>query len=156
VRIIVAGSRDWSDPGVVAQALELCAHAARDRGERLTVMHGHTKADRVTGYGAEGYADVWTMQAAQTPGSGVDWPIRFPAQWMGPCRRMCNNGHRRPDPGGWDTCPSAAYYRTDDMIARGADLLLAFIARDDRGPLYCIRLAVAKGIDHQTFRAAGG
>jgi hypothetical protein len=138
----------------VYDALALCAHAAFDRGERLTVVHGHTKADRDTGFGAEAYADLWTVTAAEHSGSWVDWPERYPAQWAGSCRDSCKPGHRRADPGGWDTCPSAAFFRTDDMVARGADLLLAFIARDDRGPLYCIKVAAGAGIDHQAFRVA--
>lgn len=154
LRIIVTGSRDWPNHNVVYDALEVCAYAALGRGERLTVVHGHTKADRLTGYGAEAYADLWATTAAQGAGSWVDWPERYPAQWMGPCRASCKHGHRREDPGGWTTCPSAAFFRTDDMVARGADLVLAFIAADDRGPLYCIKTAAGAGIDHQAFRVA--
>jgi hypothetical protein len=150
MRIIVAGSRDWSRPDTVYAALQVCVQAARECGQRLTVVHGHTKS------GAEYHADEWAMAAAGEVGSIVDWPERYPAQWMGKCRATCPVGtelrpHRRPDPGGWTTCPSAGYFRTDDMVAKGAHLVLAFVAVDDRGPRYCVKAATDAGIDHQWF-----
>jgi len=144
LRVIVAGSVDWPYPLVVHRALRMCADTAKERGVQLSVAHGAAKQ------GAEAAADDWTTIASVSKWLTVDPPERWPVRWTGPCRRACKPGHRRLNSEGHTVCPSAAFLRTDDMLAPGADLVLAFIAID-KHPEHCVRLAARRGIACQEF-----
>lgn len=57
-------------------------------------------------------------------------------------------GHRarRVDHAGNDFCPAAGPLRTRDMVALGADLVLAFPLGPSRGTRSCMRLARQAGL----------
>lgn len=149
MRVIVAGSPDWSDQDVVAEALRMCQDQARAKRQRLVIVHMANKS----GSGAEAVADEWAMRRA-TKGSTTDRPERHPAQWYGPCRPECRPNHRKPGRDGSDktTCPAAGFYRTDETIALGADLALIFLTATMPHQLtYLLKGLTAAGIDMLEF-----
>ena len=127
-RVLVTGSRTWEDDGMVRQALR--AAWVEAKGRPLVVVHGHCKS------GADAAADVWgTKMAATYNDITVE---RHPARW------------RKPD-GTRDR--GAGWRRNAEMVAAGADLLLAFIKAESRGATHCLKLAEKAGIPTQTWRA---
>lgn len=67
MRVLVCGSRDWDDPGVIIRRLHELRMEALWKGELLTILHGAAP-------GADKVASAW--------GSRVRLPVRaFPADW---------------------------------------------------------------------------
>jgi hypothetical protein len=131
MRILVTGSRGWSDARTVWTALDAVAAGAAQGGIRLlTVVHGAAK-------GADELADRWV----RTYGAGDPHVTaeRHPALWQ-------RYGKR------------AGVVRNELMVSRGADLALAFIApctdarcpdpkpHGSHGATHCAELADAAGI----------
>lgn len=153
-RVLVTGSREWKDAGVIRAALSECASFAFSRGGALVVVHG-------TAYGADSLADSWAL-GAMNRGWPVEAPERHVADWKGPCvEGRCRPGHRQVDPRGWDTCPAAGFYRNEAMVKAGAALCLAFIVpgkdrmgrEKSRGTRHCMGEAKKAGIDVISFEA---
>lgn len=121
IRIIVTGSRTWSDRDTVWQALDHIAAAARATGYPVIVAHGCAP-------GADQLAAEWV-----TARKRIGWPVlaeRFPADWS-------RHGRR------------AGRVRNAEMVKPGADVCLAFILDGSRGATHCADLAEANDIRTQ-------
>jgi hypothetical protein len=104
-RVLVTGSRDWTDRRVVEDTLTAAGALAVALGQRLVVVHGAcpTGADRI--------ADGWARWH-QNRGTAIDIE-QHPAQ-----------GHPTEDFGPW---PAAGPRRNAFMVGLGADACFAFI-----------------------------
>ena len=152
LRVLVTGSRMWTDQLVVRTALGACAQLSQNLGGRLVVVHGAAK-------GADSIADRWALWATHA-GWCVDRPERHPVNWRQECRPdpRCKPGHRRQDPRGWDMCPVAAFYRNEEMVHSKVSLCLAFVVdpenpRESRGTKHCLGRAKEAGIRIVQFEA---
>lgn len=134
-RILITGSRDWSDRAQLEWALGVAFKVFRP----IVVVHGacETGADRI--------ADEW----AQRAGIAVD---PFEADWDN-CGPECRPGHRRQRRDGSEFCPAAGPRRNARMVAAGARYCLAFVLPGSRGTQDCIRRAEAAGIPVHRFEA---
>lgn len=135
MRVLVTGSRSWRDGKLIRTKLDDCLATARAIGGKLVVVHGACKS------GADSYADAWGRWHETHPEDGLVEVEPHPANWEGRCRDMCQPHHRRIDPRGWDVCPAAGFYRNEDMVHSGADLVLAFIADESKGATHCAKYA---------------
>ncbi|MEU4256300.1 SLOG family protein [Streptomyces fradiae] len=140
-RVLVTGSRDWTDTLAVAAALE---QSVIDAGPcPILVVHGACPT------GADRHADT---HARQLRNGGVSIDIeRHPAK-----------GHPTQDFGPW---PCAGPRRNAHMVSLGADVCLAFIGpctsprcprtdpHDSHGASGCVRLAEAAGIPVRRWTA---
>jgi hypothetical protein len=98
MRVVVSGSRDWTDREAIYGALDKLAGVARYSAERIAVVHGCAK-------GADVLADEWCRERR-----AADWPVdveRFPADW--------SNGK------------GAGPRRNRVMLRPGADAVLVFL-----------------------------
>jgi hypothetical protein len=153
MRLIVTGSRGWTDAQVLREALDIFADQAAAAGApELIVAHGaaYPKPDRHTG---------------RIPAKSADWlthrwihdlphplPVveeAHPADWTAPCRPTCKAGHRRPRPKGGSYCPAVGNYRNADLVAPGADAGLALHLDRSTGTADCIRRMEAADIPVQ-------
>jgi hypothetical protein len=126
-RILITGSRTWTDTGVIREALAAV---------------WHPEAVLVVGACPQG-ADLLAEQCWTHWGGTVE---RHPANWTGPCRQGCRPGHRRVRRGR-STCPTAGYARNHEMIESGADICLAFIRARSPGASHCACWAELAGIE---------
>lgn len=111
LRILVTGSRHWTDRPAIARAItDACRGVS---SHKVTVVHGGARgADTIAGLvAAEFELDVEAHPA--------DWD-----RWG----------------------KSAGHRRNAQMVALGADLMLAFPLGDSRGTRGCMRLARLAGI----------
>lgn len=142
-RLIVTGSREWSDYLALRAALARILDSIPG-GMLLVVVNGgdenpdySTNADKV--------AQDWTreMEADGLPVRGED----HPARWEGPCRAECRPGHRETWRGR-SICPAAGPYRNEEMCSAGADWGLAALRVGTRstGTKDCIRRMILHGI----------
>lgn len=124
-RILVTGSRDWTDRGRLTSELG-CAITEALKGDRwypdIVIVHGDCK----TG------ADAMAARLAKAYRYRTE---PHPADW-------------RPD-GVLDR--SAGFRRNAEMVALGADLCLAFIKDDSAGASHCARMAEQAGIPTRRF-----
>ncbi|GGW15803.1 hypothetical protein GCM10018980_51480 [Streptomyces capoamus] len=122
-RILVTGSRTWTDVGAIQKALAKAVEAIpADR--QIIVVHGACPN------GADAIADQWARQYGAT----VE---RHPANW-------------RPN-GVLDR--AAGYRRNAEMVLSGADLCLAFIRNISPGATHCAATAERAGIPVRRFTA---
>jgi hypothetical protein len=136
LRIVVTGSRDFGEPAVIDAQLEKAWKRAVDKNRKLEVAHGACPT------GADAFTDMWVVAEGLVP-------VRFFADWEGPCNADCYPSHRRRRPHGSTFCPAAGYYRNREMIyASNYDLCLAFLARGAKnsGTRHAMRLARERGI----------
>lgn len=139
MRILVTGTRDWTDTRHVAGLLgEIDAHAQ----EPVTLLHGG-QGGMV--YGPHGWhargLDFIAAQEAERYG----WVLEpHPADWEGPCRPTCRPGHRKRRRDGTWVCPAAGPYRNQEMADSGADVCLAWPG--GTGTADMVRRARAAGI----------
>lgn len=151
MRVLVTGSRTWRDGLLIREKLQHCIDTARAISDDLTVVHGGCKS------GADSFADAWARWQATRSTDVRVTAESHPAKWEGPCRpSVCQPGHRRADPRGWDVCPSAGYYRNEDMVRLGADLCLAFINDASKGSTHCALYAESAGIYVDYSRVGAG
>jgi len=122
-RVLVTGSRDWTDLLTIDKALGAEQGLAAMDLRRLVVVHGAAR-------GADTLADRW----AYRNGVAVE---RHPARWR-------ENGVYNPQ---------AGLLRNRKMVALGADVCLAFIHSGSRGASHCARLAEQAGIPVNYHRA---
>ncbi|WP_405490412.1 SLOG family protein [Nocardia sp. NBC_00511] len=134
LRVIVTGSRNYPCEDDVWEALAMALAEHCDPGDTFTVVHGAcpTRADA--------HAASWIR--LPDGGSGVaivEEP--HPADWA-TCTPDC---YHRPREDG--RCPAAGPRRNAEMVALGADLVLAFPLAGDRkrsrGTYDCIDKAAA-------------
>ena len=110
MRVLVTGSRDWSDPKAARKLIV----------DRLAELPG----DSVIVHGAARGADRFAHQEAQKLGLLVE-----------------------PHPADWDRHgKSAGFVRNAEMVALGADLVLAFWNGKSNGTRHTVGLAEAAGI----------
>ena len=149
-RVIVTGSREWSDTLSLRAALATILDAL-PRGVLLVIVHGgqenpdySTNADRV--------AQEWALEMEA---DGL--PVRqepHPADWEGPCRPDAPDGAPGCEPGhrqtwrGRSVCPAAGPYRNEEMCAEGADWGLGALKVGTRstGTRDCLRRMARHGI----------
>ncbi|MDQ0376622.1 SLOG family protein [Amycolatopsis thermophila] len=132
MRILVTGSRNWVDKGIIREALAEVWHPNN------VLVHGRCDS------GADALADAcWTHWGGKVE--------RHRADWFGPCDpdpEVCQPGHRRPsrrNPA--ETyCPAAGPRRNRHMVNLGADLCIAFILARSPGSIGCAFLAGQAGI----------
>lgn len=135
MRILVTGSRDWTDYRAVSAALEevarefdLC-YEPDEYGNtlpdptKMTVVHGACPT------GADLWADQWAISACD-----MRLVEHHPAEWE-------NYGRR------------AGYLRNQHMVHLGADLCLAFIKNGSKGASMTARLAEEAGIPVRKYIA---
>lgn len=121
MRVIVTGSRDFTDQALVWSVLdELYAV-----GGRLLLVHGACPT------GADKHANDWAILRQHGPHAGNNVLVdRFPANWS----------HGR----------GAGMARNAQMVKAGADLVVAFFApppAENKGTAGCVKLARRAGIE---------
>lgn len=136
-RVLVTGSREWTDIDLVDQALDAALALLQvplTMQDTVTLIHGAAKG-----------LDYLSSVVAGSRGWKVE---EYPAKW---------NEHSADCPG-WhlnpivlDTCKMAGHRRNHEMIALGADLVIAFPTGDEnsglsRGTWGCARAAKAAGL----------
>lgn len=137
-RILVTGSRAWTDTQALEDALLGAWHDATQAGHTaIVVVHG-------TADGADTLADTWAR--ANAPHGVTAEP--HPADWDH-CAPECPTGHRKPRRNGKDYCPTAGHRRNQLMVDLGADLCLAFPHGPARGTRDCLTRASRAGIPTQ-------
>ncbi len=122
-KVIVTGSRDWTDSRLVF--VQLGIFFVRAPGSFLVVQGGHKK-------GADKFAREWAS-AMRISGQPVDYKT-FEADWD-------NYGI------------AAGPIRNTEMVKFGADLCLAFIKDNSRGASDCALKAENAGIRTWRFTA---
>jgi hypothetical protein len=142
-RLIVTGSRDWSDEGLLEHALE----AAAAEHPVLVVVHGKNRR------GADFAAGRWARRQQAAGRQVTEEP--HPADWNAPCRPGCARGHRGRGRGGLSYCPAAGNYRNQEMADAGAGACLSFFQPGavNRGTSDCTSRVVAAGIPVTPFGA---
>lgn len=140
LRVLVTGSRSWTDTEVIGAALSDCWRDAVQLGaDGITVVHGGAS-------GADRIADLWAIRFR---GSGVlREPV--PADWPS-CAAGCRPGHRRRRWDGSEYCPTAGHRRNQAMVDRGAAVALAFPLGASTGTRDCMRRAERAGIEVRVF-----
>ena len=136
MRILVTGSRSWTDRYTIMTAIERPTIDAFSRGDTVLVIHGDAGgADRIARNVVRGWhADGWPIDEHA-----------MPAKWA-ECAPDCPP-HRRTRAVGVATyCPTAGHRRNAEMVNLGPDLCLAFVRDNSRGATNCIGLAQAAGI----------
>lgn len=132
-RVIVTGSRDWTDNVLIEKALTEIAAA----WGLFVVVHGDNPR------GADAIAKAWAVRN--------NYPYEdVPADWERPCDEAC--AHRPRERGGTPYCPRAGNLRNQVMVSRGADLCLAFPLPQSRGTLDCMTRATAAKIPVVSLR----
>jgi hypothetical protein len=128
LRILITGSRTWSDAWRIAEAIE---RAIAERGATdITIVHGAcpSGADQL----AAEYAEI---MAAWYDGAG---------------RQLAEERH----PADWDRLGKrAGFVRNAEMVNLGADVCLAFIRDGSRGATHTAGLAEKAGIPTRRWTA---
>lgn len=126
LRILVTGSRNWTDIEVIAEALGEAISVYSSVGSLPVLVHGGAR-------GADSLADeVW--QELIQYGLNLLPAEVHPAQWSLYGR-------------------SAGHRRNAEMVALGAAVCLAFPLGESRGTRGCMRLAAAAGIPVVSYEA---
>lgn len=142
LRVLVTGSRRWTDAEILGDALLECWHDALQLGaDGITVVHG-------AAHGADSLAGLW---AVANQGLGVI-AEPHPANWSS-CAAECPPGHRRPRRDGTGYCPTAGHRRNQLMVDLGAAIAFAFPLGASTGTRDCIRRAERAGIEVRVFEA---
>lgn len=136
-RILVTGSRSWTDTATIHDALlNACYDATQvfDRDIRCVIVHGDCPK------GADAIAKQW----AEDHGI-LHEP--HPADWAARCSEICLlTTHRKTHPRHGEYCPHAGHLRNQFMVDLGADIVLAFHRAGSRGTADCISRAKKAGM----------
>lgn len=138
-RVLVTGSRSWTDRRVISQALfDAWEEGGRSREHVLVSGHCPDGADEM----AEA---IWRKQGL---------PVEeHPADWDGPCEPgVCEPFHRKSH-GRTTYCPAAGFRRNVEMVRLGADVCLAFIKDRSKGASHTAGLADAARIPVRRYTA---
>ncbi|TQS43742.1 DUF2493 domain-containing protein [Cryptosporangium phraense] len=128
MRILVTGSRTWTDARTIATTLDRATDG--HPGPHILVHGGARGADTIA-------ATLAGRRGWQVEAHPADWPT---------CAPDCRPGHRRTRYDGATYCPTAGHRRNAAMVAAGADLCLAFIRANSTGACHCANLAETAGI----------
>jgi hypothetical protein len=134
-RILVTGSRAWSDEEALLDALAHAVVTGLWHHENVVVAHGACPAG----------ADAMAEQICHARGIRTE---PHPADWEAPCRPECPRGHRGTRHDGSTWCPSAGHYRNQHMVDLGAHACVAAFQPGaiNAGTSDCVRRAIAAGI----------
>lgn len=132
-RIVITGSRSWTDAQRLADVLLDTWHDATEDGY-TGILLTHGAADR----GADALAHTWALEHHIPTDT-------HPADWPGPCADNCPPGHRKTARGR-DYCPMAGHRRNQAMIDLAPLLVVAFSHQNSRGTADAIRRARKAGI----------
>lgn len=122
LRVLVTGSRNWSDRIAVFEALN---DAFILSGGYLVLVHGACPT------GADAQAEAWAVQMRGRGFSVKSEP--HPADWK-------------------QFKKAAGFRRNAEMVKLGADLCLAFVLDDSNGASHTEKLAKKAGIETETIR----
>lgn len=128
-RILITGSRAWSDAQLLADTLLDAWHdATQDGYDSIVIVHGGAE-------GADTLAELWAR------GNGLDFELHE-ADWE-ECAPNCppGPGHRKTNRRGDEYCPTAGHRRNQRMVDAGADLVVAFLVGPAKGTRDCMRRA---------------
>lgn len=124
MRVLVTGSRDWSDTSTVRHALDVAW--IEWSPETLVVVHGACPS------GPDATADRWARSMAE----------------------FSDTVDVEPHPAAWDRHGKrAGMMRNAEMVKLGADLCLAFIRDRSKGATHCAGLAEKAGIPTRRWTA---
>lgn len=130
-RILVTGSRAWTDAPAVRRALNEAVAGLDPLSRPAVIVHGDCRR------GADAHADKWGQGMADNPLFVVSVE-RYPANWR---------------PGG-EFDRRAGFRRNAEMVAAGADICLAFIKDGSRGASHTAALAEQAGIPVRRFEVS--
>lgn len=136
MRVLVTGSREFTERSAIHQALDLI----NGQPGPHTLVHGAAK-------GADQTAAKHAMK--------LGWTIEpHPADWSQPCTDRCRHRGLRNQTPGRSFCPAAGAMRNAAMVRLGADVVLAFFAAqaENRGTTDCVKRAKAAGLTVHEFR----
>lgn len=134
LRVLVTGSRSWTDTDTIHNALLAAwSDAIEADYDGITVIHGGAA-------GADTIADQWAHNHRE---HGVQVE-QHNADWEGPCADTCPPGHRKARRDGTDYCPLAGHRRNQVMVNK-APVVLAFQRAKSTGTADCIRRAEKAG-----------
>lgn len=131
MRILVTGSRLWTDKALVFEELDwiyVTYFLPEEDDLEFIVVHGACPN------GADSFADEW-VTLKKSRGYAYISVEPHPADWKGPRKR------------------GAGYARNAEMVKLGADLCLAFIHNESDGATHCAGLAEKAGIETTIFRS---
>lgn len=117
LRLLVTGSRTWTDTQAINAALGRYLADANRSGNSLTIVHGACPT------GADAIADAWAKRHWRNV--AIE---RYPANWDGP--------HGK----------AAGFRRNTEMVQLGANLCAAFIRNASKGATHCAEQAIKAGI----------
>jgi hypothetical protein len=118
-RILITCSRTWKDWELARRVLARMYELAPD----AILVSGHNPR------GDQDLERIWKALGGQAE--------TYPADWSGPCARMCERGHRRSARGGGTYCPAAGDRRNRKMAhLPGVFCCLAFIGPCEKDPCY--------------------
>lgn len=147
LRILVTGSRRWTDRAMIRRALERefeCVAGYVELSE-ITVVHGAQgvyKRDENGVLKLDCGADMMADEEAKALGMCTH-PI--PADWEGPCDASCNHGPRRMR-GRISYCQEAGFRRNQLLVDTRPDTTLGFPLGASPGTRDCMRRSKAAGI----------
>lgn len=122
MRIIVTGSRTWSDADAIRNRL-----AVQWDRPGIVIVHGACPR------GVDAIASAWVRKVQHHNGPDAITEEPHPADWD-------RHGRR------------AGFIRNAEMVAAGADVCWAFIRGQSKGATHCARLALEAGIELHVWR----
>jgi hypothetical protein len=134
VRILVTGSRTWTDSHTIGEALE---GQLRLASGLVVIVHGACPR------GADAIGSEWVKLREDE--RLFEEP--HPADWRNHTSDCPSWHFDRP------ICARAGILRNVAMVAAGADLCLAFIRANSRGATHCAGLAEKAGIPVRRYTA---
>lgn len=147
IRILVTGSRYWSDYAKVAHALSATVMELIQKNpdeKKIVIVHGDCPARAewkdgkfIKYVGADHYASEWTnkvQRSMKVRGYDIKQE-KHPANWQ-----KNNRG--------------AGMIRNQEMVDLGADVCLAFILDNSSGATHCAERADEAGIDTRRYTAS--
>jgi hypothetical protein len=134
VRILVCGSRDWTNADIIWTTLDGFYEKSQRLSKPLTLIHGacntklDTRANKTLGIGADAIAEKWALM-------------------MGDKNVFCN-----PYPAPWGTFGrKAGFIRNRQMLTEGKpDIVLGFMNQESPGTKMMLNFAKNAGV--KTYR----
>lgn len=140
MRVVVCGSRTFTDDAPVVCVLAGLLARTSAKGETLTVIEGAAN-------GADALARTWAERWPR--GDQAVAHERYPADWAS-CAPECRPGHRRSGRSTDTYCPLAGHRRNQQMLDEGRpDLVVAFVDKplaESKGTADMVRRARKAGV----------